>query len=73
MTKSERASGTKEAVHCRRVNAAKTVDEHATCPYCFGKHAEIESGERERFCSFDPEVDPLIYGFPPGVGHLKNG
>ena len=52
-------------VHCRRVNAAMTVEEHAECPYCHGNEAEIGSADHERFCSYDPESDPVVYGFPP--------
>ena len=62
-----------KTVHCRRVDAAKTVEEHADCPYCFGKHDEIESEDRARFCSYDPDKDPIIYGFPPDSHRQRNG
>ncbi len=64
---------TERVVRCRRINAYRTVDAHTTCPYCFGEEAEILSEQYERFCSFDPKVDPIVYGFPGGTERDTNG
>ena len=60
-------------VRCRRISADRTTEEHATCPYCFGTLAEIQSEQHEQFCSFDPKVDPIVYGFPVGTERDKDG
>jgi len=60
-------SSEKPVVHCRRVDQDKTPEEHVTCPYCFGKLADIAPEEHAKFCSFDPAVDPIVFGFPPGT------
>ncbi len=51
-------------LHCRRTGQDYEVAEHERCPYCFGEGAEVESGEYERFCDFEPGKDPVTFGFP---------
>jgi hypothetical protein len=52
-------------VYCIRNRVAKTPEEHAACPYCFGKSQElIGGGVRVTFCDFDPDKDDLTFGFP---------
>jgi hypothetical protein len=54
-------------VECRRLEQARpSVDQHLTCPYCFGARADVESGDHRRFCDFEPGRDPVSFGFPPG-------
>lgn len=55
-----------QRVQCRRVDQARTVEEHRSCPYCFGRAADVASGERPRFCDYQPGADPVTFGFPPG-------
>ncbi|MFO1078600.1 MAG: hypothetical protein U1E73_12825 [Planctomycetota bacterium] len=52
-------------VFCRRLERTLPVDEHAECPYCFGKAKEIATGQHEQFCDFRPGKDPIQFGFPP--------
>ena len=56
-------------LHCRRVDAQVTPDDHASCPYCFGKLADVETGHHERFCDYKPGKDPIHFGFPEGSSH----
>lgn len=54
-------------VYCVRNHTTKKASEHLRCPYCFGRSREVvEAGEHERFCDFDPEKDPVSFGFPEG-------
>lgn len=55
----------KRRVFCVRNHVSKSSDEHLHCPYCFGKKREvIDEGEREEFCDFNPDRDPVTFGFP---------
>lgn len=55
-------------VFCLRNHTSKDAEEHMACPYCFGKKREvIEGGERRAFCDFDPDQDPVTFGFPTGT------
>jgi len=51
-------------VHCRRIDRMRELEEHLTCPYCRGRKAAVAHGEHSRFCDYDPEVDPISFGFP---------
>jgi hypothetical protein len=52
-------------VFCLRNHSSKEAGEHMACPYCFGKKRElIEDGERKDFCDYDPDKDPVTFGFP---------
>lgn len=55
-------------VFCRRLQRPLPVAEHEKCLYCFGGAAEIRTGDTARFCDFDPEKDPIQFGFPDGGG-----
>lgn len=56
-----------KAPHCPRLGAPRTVAEHLDCPYCHGRAADVEGGDRACFCDYDPKRDPVVYGFPPGT------
>jgi hypothetical protein len=60
-------------IRCRRVDAVYSVEEHRSCPYCFGKESEIATGDHTKFCDFKPGVDPIRFGFPDGFGRLRDG
>jgi hypothetical protein len=63
-----------EGVYCLRNKLIKQVDEHLTCPYCFGRTREkVESGECKHFCDWDSEKDPVAFGFPPGTSRNEHG
>ncbi len=52
-------------VFCVRNQILKDPAEHLCCPYCFGRVRHvIECGERKEFCDFNPEKDPIAFGFP---------
>lgn len=51
-------------IMCRRINRSLPVAEHLECPYCDGQRAEVETGERRKFCDFKPGEDPVCFGFP---------
>ena len=53
-----------KGVYCNRLEHLLPVDEHAGCAYCHGAVKDIETGEHERFCGFDPTKDPIHFGFP---------
>lgn len=55
------------SVHCWRTGRALPSGEHRECPYCFGRtDGEVETAEHARFCDYDPEKDPIVFGFPKG-------
>lgn len=61
-------------VYCVRNHTSKATEEHLSCPYCFGRKREvIEAGERKLFCDFDPDRDPIVFGFPDGSTRNANG
>jgi len=64
------AAPTSERIVCRRLLRPQRLSEHRRCPYCFGAPDDIRSADHQRFCDFQPGVDPLAFGFPPGVGRL---
>ena len=68
-SRAERA--TTGPVHCRRLDRILPVSEHAACPYCYGKSAEIQTGEHGNFCDFKPGEDPISFGFPETHGHYR--
>ena len=51
-------------VWCRRLKRPRAIGDHKACPYCFGRVEDVESGEHERFCDFQPGKDPICFGFP---------
>ena len=63
-----------KVVFCVRNERMKAAKGHLECPYCYAKALEeIESGERARFCDFDPEKDPTSFGFPEGTSRNLKG
>ena len=65
--------GTKK-VYCLRNRLMKPTQEHMGCPYCFGKkHEVIENGERCDFCDFNPDKDPVSFGFPEDTSRNLRG
>lgn len=60
-------SEAKKKVFCPRNRTDKPIGEHLACPYCFAVGNEaVERGDHERFCSYDEEKDPVVFGFPDG-------
>jgi hypothetical protein len=57
-------------VHCVRVDAPRALAEHEACPYCFGRGRDVESGDRQRFCDYERERDPVVFGFPQGLSRF---
>ena len=72
-----KGGGTKYTVRllrCRRTGQTFTVSEHLRCPYCTADRKTIEaSGRYEDFCSFDPEKDPINFGFDPDSSRFRSG
>lgn len=63
-----------KGVFCIRNQIMKDAGEHLHCPYCFGKTREIiEGGECKEFCDFDPEQDPIAFGFAPDTSRNSCG
>jgi hypothetical protein len=61
-------------VFCVRNQITKCVEDHLGCPYCFGRNRDaVESGESKRFCDWDPEKDPVAFGFPPDTSRNSRG
>jgi hypothetical protein len=55
-------------VMCRRLKRPLPIAEHRQCLYCFGEPEDVGTGDHPRFCDFDPERDPINFGFPDGGG-----
>jgi hypothetical protein len=51
-------------IRCRRTDQDYNCTEHKRCPYCYGSEAEVRSGDHQTFCDYDPERDPINFGFP---------
>jgi hypothetical protein len=60
-------------VYCRRLQQELPVSEHADCPYCFGSKDQITDGVHRGFCGFDPEKDPIQFGFRPDSERFTRG
>ena len=67
------SSSEADRVHCRRTGQELAVQQHLTCPYCFGKKEEVSSTEHARFCDFQKGIDPIAFGFPKHAGRWKTG
>ncbi len=61
------------SVPCPRLGRKRTTSEHADCPYCFGTQADVATGQRAKFCDFDPARDPVTFGFPDGLSRHRAG
>ncbi len=64
---------TADDIYCARIGRDRPVCEHRACPYCFGTAAEIETGVRATYCSFEPGADPICFGFPESSTRLLRG
>jgi len=73
MNPGESTKKSEERVVCRRLQVERSVDEHTSCPYCFGKAKDVAEGDRGRFCDFEPGADPICFGFPEDAGRLVSG
>jgi len=60
-------------VLCRRTGRDFDLAEHQKCPYCYGHAEDIATGEHEKFCDFEPGVDPVSFGFPGTTTRERNG
>lgn len=58
---------------CKRTGQWLPVEAHLECPYCFGCKVEVGTGLHDRFCGFDPERDPIHFGFPGGTARELEG
>lgn len=58
---------------CRRLGQPLSVTEHKSCSYCHGRESDIRSHDHARFCDYDPDKDPLIFGFPDSHGRHQDG
>lgn len=55
----------KRRVFCVRNHVSKSSEEHLQCPYCFGKKREVvDEGDRQDFCDYHADTDPVTFGFP---------
>jgi hypothetical protein len=59
--------GPERRTQCVRTGQLYDSSVHAACPYCFGSQADLSTGDRSRFCGFEPGRDPLNFGFPDGA------
>ena len=63
-----------KTLRCRRTGQMFQVSVHARCPYCFADDDTIaKGGQYERFCDYDPEKDPINFGFPPDSTRTQSG
>jgi hypothetical protein len=63
-----------KTLRCRRTGQTFDVPQHARCPYCFADDDTIaKSGDYEDFCDFDPEKDPINFGFRHDSTRNENG
>jgi len=60
-------------VHCRRTNQQYSHAEHKRCPYCYGGLADVADGAHGEFCDFNPDEDPIAFGFPPDGTRHESG
>ncbi|MCB9881398.1 MAG: hypothetical protein H6834_06375 [Planctomycetes bacterium] len=51
-------------VYCRRLKEMKPLAEHTECMYCFGKLGQVDGSHYDHFCDYDPDKDPIHFGFP---------
>jgi hypothetical protein len=74
MSEIENTSGPRlKRLLCKRTGEQVEVATHAECPYCFGRAAEIEEGRHEAFCDYQPEKDPMHFGFPADTSRDVQG
>lgn len=69
----EKKTADEDVIPCKRTGESFDPKIHLRCPYCFGGEAEVRSGEREGFCDFNPEKDPVSFGFPRDSSRAQHG
>lgn len=62
--KKKSKAGASELVFCQRIQEPLSVGEHKKCAYCHGTLEAVRDGRHEEFCDYDPDRDPLQFGFP---------
>jgi len=60
-------------IRCRRTGQDYSTGEHGRCPYCWGEKKDVEAGDHQEFCDYDPKKDPISFGFPPDSSRQQNG
>ncbi len=69
-----RSSKRIRVLRCRRTGQMFNVATHARCPYCFADGEAIaKRGDYKDFCDFDPEKDPINFGFRHDSTRNENG
>ncbi|MBK8979920.1 MAG: hypothetical protein IPM29_28820 [Planctomycetes bacterium] len=72
MTDTPKAQPPESRVFCRRTQRELPVHDHQDCPYCHGKE-QVHTGVHTKFCGYDPEKDPVSFGFPEDSERLQRG
>lgn len=67
------AFGPQRLVRCVRTGQDYDLSTHAECPWCHGSQADLSTGDRSRFCGFEPGKDPVNFGFPPDSSRTQRG
>lgn len=63
-----------KTLRCRRTGQMYEVPTHAKCPYCFADDDTIaRGGTYKDFCDFDPDKDPIHFGFRHDSTRNENG
>lgn len=62
-----------QRLRCNRTGQQYSLDTHERCPYCWGSRERIERGKHEGFCDYDPDRDPIHFGFPDGTARHTRG
>jgi len=63
----------KGAIRCQRTDQEYDCSEHERCPYCFGNTADVRAGDHTKFCDYDPEKDPVSFGFRANSDRWEHG
>jgi hypothetical protein len=58
-------------VPCHRTGQLFDLTEHERCPYCYGAQKDVATGDHGEFCDFDPDRDPVGFGFPAESTRLR--
>ncbi len=58
---------------CKRTGEQYDLQEHQRCPYCWGGRERLERGRHADFCDYDPERDPVHFGFPAETARHRSG
>ncbi len=58
---------------CERTGRQMRLVDHLHCPYNLGSLEDLEEGRHERFCDYHEGVDPVNFGFRPGITRYRSG